>query len=43
MATGQAAGCAAAIAAKYNTDVKNVEYVQLCAALENIGAIVPKK
>lgn len=43
MATGQAAGCAAAIAAMKNIPVKNVPYKELCDALRNINAIVPDK
>lgn len=42
MATGQAAGCAAAIAARENIPVAEVEYAALCRSLEEIGAIVPK-
>ena len=42
MATGQAAGCAAAIAAKSGCGVKEVPYGELCQALEVIGAIIPK-
>lgn len=41
MATGQAAGCAAAIAAKNNITVKEVPFPILCRSLEDIGAIVP--
>lgn len=43
MATGQAAGCAAAISAKNKTDVRNVPYEALCDALRTIGAIIPDK
>lgn len=43
MATAQAAGCAAALAAESGTDVKEVPYPSLCRALEAIGAIVPKE
>lgn len=43
MATGQAAGCAAAIAAARGIDVMDVDYTELCLKLEAIGAIVPKK
>lgn len=43
MATGQAAGCAAAIAAARGIDVADVNYVELCNKLEAIGAIVPKE
>ena len=39
MATGQAAGCAAALAAQDNTVVKDVDCKKLRAALEKIGAI----
>lgn len=42
MAMGQAAGCAAAIAAKNNIAVKEVPFSILCRSLEEIGAIVPK-
>jgi len=41
MAEGQAAGCAAAIAAKENISVKDVNYSELCASLRSIGAIIP--
>ncbi len=41
MATGQAAGCAAALAAQGQTAVSDVPYDTLCAALRGIGAIVP--
>ena len=41
MATGQAAGCAAAIAAKNSIAVKEVPFPVLCRSLEAIGAIVP--
>lgn len=43
MATGQAAGCAAAIAAQNNVCLKDVPYQKLCRALSDIGAIVPEK
>ena len=43
MATGQAAGCAAAIAAARGINVMDVEYTELCLKLEAIGAIVPKE
>ncbi len=43
MATGQATGCAAAIAALETKDVECVEYASLCNALEKIGATVPKE
>lgn len=39
MATGQAAGCAAALAAQANTSVGDVAYDKLCNALAAIGAI----
>ena len=42
MAMGQAAGCAAAIAAKNDLCVKEVPYEQLCNSLKAIGAIVPE-
>lgn len=42
MATGQAAGCAAAISAKKNISVKEVPFHMLCRSLEEIDAIVPK-
>ncbi len=42
MATGQAAGCAAAIAAKSRACVAEVPYAALRDALHTIGAIVPK-
>lgn len=41
MATGQVVGCASALAAKNETNVKNVDYQVLCNALKNINAIVP--
>lgn len=43
MATGQAAGCAAARAALTGKSVDSVPYTDICAALNSIGAIVPKK
>lgn len=43
MATGQAAGCAAALAAKKNISVKDVDYSELIAAISAIGGIVPKE
>ena len=43
MATGQAAGCAAAIMAKNSQSAAEVDYKTLCDSLEAIGAIVPKK
>lgn len=42
MATGQAAGCAAAISAKNNIVVKEIPFHMLCRSLEEIDAIVPK-
>ena len=42
MATGQVAGCAAAIAVKTNDVLKNVTIKELCKRLEMIGAVVPK-
>ena len=42
MATGQAAGCAAAISALENITVKEVPFSLLCRSLQEIGAIVPK-
>ena len=41
MATGQASGCAAALAANTDCDVSDVPYSALCDALRDIGAIVP--
>lgn len=43
MADGQAAGCAAALAALDDLPVSEVDYPKLCKALENIQAIVPKQ
>lgn len=43
MAMGQAAGCAAALAAHQNLPVRQVPYADLCRALTAIGAIVPEK
>lgn len=43
MAMGQAAGCAAALAAQQNLPVRQVPYADLCRALTAIGAIVPEK
>lgn len=43
MAMGQAAGCAAALAAAHNTQIIKVSYNDLCAALKSIGAIVPNR
>ncbi len=42
MATGQAAGVAAALAAKQGVSVRQVDYEALCQGLQAIGAIVPK-
>lgn len=39
MATGQAAGCAAALAARTGTAVGDVKYDELCNALREIGAV----
>lgn len=41
MATGQAAGCAAAIMAEENKSAMEVEYHALCNSLKKLGAIVP--
>ena len=41
MATGQAAGCAAAIASQQKISVLDVPYAEVCKALNNIGAIIP--
>ena len=43
MATGQAAGCAAALAARNGQAVGEVSYPELCDALRSIGAIVPEQ
>lgn len=43
MAMGQAAGCAAALAAGNGVSVHQVRYEELCGALRNINAIVPQK
>lgn len=43
MAMGQAAGCAAAIASLTDTCISDINYKQLCCALEKIGAIVPNE
>lgn len=43
MATGQAAGCAAAIAAKHNISVQSISYAELCNALKAINAVVPER
>ena len=42
MATGQVAGCAAALAAKKNISVAEIDYHELCGAVSAIGGIVPK-
>jgi hypothetical protein len=42
MAMGQAAGCAAALAARHGLPVGDVPYGELCALLKKQGAIVPK-
>ena len=42
MATGQVAGCAAAISAKNNIVVKEIPFHMLCRSLKEINAIVPK-
>ena len=43
MATGQAAGCAAALCSKHNIEPREVEYNELVECLSNIGAIVPRR
>ncbi len=43
MATGQAAGCAAALCSKNQLDSTALSYEDLTAALTALGAIVPKK
>ena len=43
MAMGQAAGCAAAIAAQNNIAVDKVSYKCLCEKLKMLGAIIPTK
>lgn len=43
MATGQAAGCAAALATKNGCSVGQVDYASLSKALKSIGAILPHK
>ena len=43
MATGQAAGCAAALAVKEKLPVYDVSYDALCKALKGLGAIVPEQ
>lgn len=42
MATGQVAGCAAALAAKNNISVAEIDYHELCGAVSAIGGIIPK-
>ena len=42
MATGQVAGCAAALAAKKNISVAEIDYHELCGAVSAIGGIIPK-
>lgn len=42
MATGQVAGCAAAIAAKQETDIKNICFEELSTTLKNMKCIVPE-
>ncbi len=42
MATGQVAGCAAALLAQNNKLVSDVDYNELCENLKRIGAIVPE-
>lgn len=41
MAEGQAAGCAAALAARMDCEMIRLPYADLCAQLKNIGAIIP--
>lgn len=43
MATGQAAGCAAALACKTGSTLKEVNYKALCESLVKLGAIVPER
>ena len=43
MATGQAVGCAAALAVKEKLPVYDVPYDALCKALKELGAIVPEQ
>ena len=43
MATGQAAGCAAAIAAKKRIPLKDIPFSELCRALKSIGATMPSE
>ena len=43
MATGQAAGCAAALAARTNTDVAKLPHNELCNALRRLGAVADFK
>lgn len=42
MATGQVAGCAAALAAKKNISVSEIDYRELCGVVSEIGGIIPK-
>lgn len=42
MATGQVAGCAAAIAVKEDCNVKHVVYEDICKELRKLGAVVPQ-
>ena len=42
MATGQVAGCAAALAAKNNISVAEIDYHELCGAVSAKGCIMPK-
>ena len=42
MATGQAAGCAAALSAKSDCCVGDVKYAELCNSLKAINAIIPE-
>lgn len=42
MATGQVAGCAAALAAKKNISVSEIDYRELCGVVSEIGSIIPK-
>ena len=43
MATGQAAGCAAALAIREKVSVDEVDYPALCTALKEMGHIIPEK
>lgn len=42
MATGQAAGVAAALAVQLNCQVREIPYSTLCKSLKQIGAIIPE-